>query len=1044
MPKKTYGSQVQARVKRLLEALLDLANWEFEDSKFDIKFTWKPEASTNPKLIIETTLVALEYLTEKDKYPSKLSKTQIREALNLLEDFLKILEDNRVQTRGVDSWHFTLKLWSKDKEKNLKQFDQAWEASKPEKSKASQANSQKSNESYWQEICDAMLEKHKRLTTNELLGADDDDTFELEAIHVPLALVERKKPNKYGEDISPEQGSRLYEPSYEEKQRFEHEAFLEQIIRDGVGKTQGHRIALIGEPGAGKTTQLQTIAFWILDNNLGLPIWISLADLQGKSVENYLLQDWLKNALEVVRVKEEQENAFADLFKNNRVWLLLDAADEMSSPQPLTEISQQLTGWVKNARVVLTCRVNVWEANAGALENFETYRLLNFAYPQQVQEFIRRWFHNKDADKGEKLWQELDKAERQRIQDLVKNPLRLALLCSTWQGSDKGLPKTKAELYQHFVEEFYRWKKNPFLKTQKQQQTLNVALRDLAKRAIDTETSRFRLRHKFVSNELGDPEEEGSLFWLALKLGWLNEVGLAAESPKEKVYAFYHTTFEEYFAALAIENWDEFLNHDPDNPAQGVYRIFAPQWKEVILLWLGRREENLKQQKQEFIDALVNFQDRCGNWERENVDKGFYEYQSYFLAAAGIAEFKDCSQADEIVAQIVKWGFGYSPEKQKWVKFIKPIEDTSQLALQQTERTTAIAVLVQLLKFPNLDDDTYKLVVRNLGWIGTGNEKAIAALVAVLQSTTVDDFTRRLATENLGWIGTGNEKAIAALVAVLQSTTVDDFTRRLAAESLGTIHPAALVELPQSTDVSNDKRWAAAKMPGTMETFNNVYDIIMGTVRSAALDQHFRMMAAGSLGTSDPTALVALLQSTDKYELWAVAERLGTIGTGNEFAIAALVELLQSTTVDDFTRRLAAESLVTIGTNNEFAIAALVELLQSTTVDDKTRSQIAESLGTIHPGNEFAIAPLIELIGKPQLDDLTRRQAASSLEKIILEEQMPSVVTILKDYLSPETYKNDLERFAHCYEVIWKCAQSMPYPAFYQAWHQQNKVKDGE
>lgn len=38
---------------------------------------------------------------------------------------------------------------------------------------------------------------------------------------------------------------------------------------------------------------------------------------------------------------------------------------------------------------------------------------------------------------------------------LVKNPLRLALLCSTWQGSDKGLPETKAELYQHFVAEFY-------------------------------------------------------------------------------------------------------------------------------------------------------------------------------------------------------------------------------------------------------------------------------------------------------------------------------------------------------------------------------------------------------------------------------------------------------------------------------------------------------------------------------------------------------------------------------------------------------------
>jgi hypothetical protein len=93
------------------------------------------------------------------------------------------------------------------------------------------------NSFHWQEICGAMLEKHKRLTTNELLFADDEMKFEPEAIHVPLALVERNKPNKCNEDISPEQGSRLYEPSYEEKQRFEHKAFLEQIIRDGVGKT---------------------------------------------------------------------------------------------------------------------------------------------------------------------------------------------------------------------------------------------------------------------------------------------------------------------------------------------------------------------------------------------------------------------------------------------------------------------------------------------------------------------------------------------------------------------------------------------------------------------------------------------------------------------------------------------------------------------------------------------------------------------------------------------------------------------------------------
>ncbi len=44
------------------------------------------------------------------------------------------------------------------------------------------------------------------------------------------------------------------------------------------------------------------------------------------------------------------------------------------------------------------------------------------------------------------------------------------------------------------------------------------------------------------------------MFQLALQLGWLNQVGIS-ENQGEKVYAFYHATFQEYFAALAIDNW---------------------------------------------------------------------------------------------------------------------------------------------------------------------------------------------------------------------------------------------------------------------------------------------------------------------------------------------------------------------------------------------------------------------------------------------------------------------------------------------------------
>ncbi|MBH8565059.1 hypothetical protein I8748_23220 [Nostoc sp. CENA67] len=77
------------------------------------------------------------------------------------------------------------------------------------------------------------------------------------------------------------------------------------------------------------------------------------------------------------------------------------------------------------------------------------------------------------------------------------------------------------------------------------------------------------------------------------------------------------------------------------------------------------------------------------------------------------------------------------------------------------------------------------------------------------------------------------------------------------------------------------------------------------------------------------------------------------------------------------------------------AIAALVHLLQSNHVDDDTRWQVAKSLGEILQDNKHRIEVVKALSGYWRLD-------------------------------------------YHCYNVIWNCAQNLPYPDFYQAWHQHN------
>ncbi|MBD2358529.1 HEAT repeat domain-containing protein [Tolypothrix sp. FACHB-123] len=668
------------------------------------------------------------------------------------------------------------------------------------------------------------------MTSTEGVALQVDD------VYVPLGLIERKKPSKRQDDFSPEQGSELYKET-EITKTFEHDVFLEEVLKHkNTPKSKGKRIAIIGEPGAGKTTLLQQIADWVSrEIPQSIVIWVSLADLRGKELKAYLLDTWLNQVAEKIgkaEVTKQLKDDFVTLFNQNHVWLLLDGLDEMStsSGNPLTEIARQFreAGVICKARIVLTCRVNLWDSGINALDDFDIYRTLDFAYPQQVEQFIDKWF-TAIPETGKQLCTALKAPGKERIQDLVKNPLRLTLLCLNWQSGDGKLPDTQAGLYQQFVDDFYKWKKDEFTTASHQRQQLNIKFGELAKAAIDTEATRFRLREDFVSQFLGYADDDNSLLKLALNRGWLNSIGI--DEQRKPVYAFFHASFQEYFAAKAIDDWHFFLNHVPKNPSQGTYRIFEPQWKQVILLWLGREEENLKQQKQEFIDALVSFKDGC---------RKFYQYHAYFLAAAAIAEFRTYYKADKIVTQIVKWTINSQ----------SLIQEEARSALQQTDRTKAIAALVQLLQSTNLDDDTRGLAADSLGEIDPGNKIAISALVQLLQSTTVHDSTRCQAAYSLGKIDPGNEIGIATLVELLQSNNLDEFTPWLAAYSLGKIDPGnefaitALVQLLQSTTVDYYiRRDAAGSLGQIIQDNNHRFKAVEVVSRYWRVDDNFYNLA---------------------------------------------------------------------------------------------------------------------------------------------------------------------------------------------------------
>ncbi|MEB3279578.1 MAG: NACHT domain-containing protein [Lyngbya sp.] len=974
MPRTSYGPQAQKRTRQLLAALLDYANDELDCDEIalerlqrEIKTDWKNDR----QLIVQTKLRFLEALMTLTENP--LTVPQIKEALNRLTDFLEILEDHRPVRRGSETWHFTLTFWYKRRDRTaiLQQFEREWQQRHPQKSKQIYPEDQplqtpkicddffsqnpvKNQEFYrwckWVKDC-LETQQIQRLTTNPLT-VSDGVTFELQEVYVPLGLVEWRSQTELQSDASWELND---VENIDSLDTIKPELFLQQLLSEK--NTQ--RMAIIGEPGSGKTTLLQRIAQKLLEHNF-LPIWISMADLQGEKLEYYLLNDWLKAATRQVIISPELQQEFAELLKQKRVWLLLDAIDEMGveSSVALSSIARQLRGWIADAHIILTCRINVWEMGKNPLEDFVTYRNLSFCNhncqsDNQVEQFIKKWF-KQQIDRGNSLCVELEKRERHRIRDTVKNPLCLALLCRIWTVMQGNFPSTKAALYNQFLQALYEWKQDRFPTSLAERQRLNQVLGKLALNAFSHVEMKFRFSQSFVESVLDTDEMD--LFALALQLGWLHPVGISSTTG-DRVYAFYHSTFQEYFAAQTVDNWEFFIDNNCPQPA-----IFTTQWREIILLWLGRLDV-ANSDKEAFIQALVKFDDNCGQ---------FYQYQAYFLAAAGLAEFPEFSQANDIINQLIHWCYGeFNPTEQKWLTFPAPILERVRIALFSTDRRRVIKQLenyIQSLNYPRICWLVAYSLAKNFD---PGNKVAEKTLLKLLE-TAFDEITRMEIAYSLGQVNIAHPVAINTLTDILHSASQDSLRRKVAYR-LGKIDPGnttainTLVNLIQSPSTSKKIR---------SRLFKDLREI---KPEHPLLNCHFTRNKSSS----------------------------------------------QSSKIKGNTRQ-----------NNLDKTRDILENRLATASEMKLKRKYAISLIKFQPGHEQAISVLIESLQIPEQTPGVYKRTIELLKNGLIAEQFSQVVTALKNYGIAVNQGDRSPQTLEIYKLLWYAAQQMSYADFYAAWHQ--------
>ncbi|MBD2195060.1 MULTISPECIES: HEAT repeat domain-containing protein [Calothrix] len=431
-----------------------------------------------------------------------------------------------------------------------------------------------------------------------------------------------------------------------------------------------------------------------------------------------------------------------------------------------------------------------------------------------------------------------------------------------------------------------------------------------------------------------------------------------------------------------MHDWQYFFNCERTFLNQDNYRIFEPSWKTKILQWF-RREDVAKAQKEAFIQALIDFDDNCSD---------FYRYRAYFIAAEALAYFPECSLGDVIVAQLLKWSYGYfRQDKRDWQIVPKPLVKAARTTLELTGRKRVIAAFVDLVhttesrtilrraaeKLAQFDPGNKSALAAlallhslpNQEKIAVSGESAIAAVIQIME-TTPNKYNCWEAIATLGKIAVGNQTAIASLVKFLQINQGDRICLD-AAKVLWQLDPGnaaviqALIYLLENS-ASAFLRECAAVYLLEIEPANQVgIDALCDSIKNIAkFSEHV-----------DYARYIACVSTERLLEVHT------SLHEGNQAVIAALIELIY-TTKNDYLLCDVARTLGKINPGNEIAIPTLLQIIE-TTEDESICCQYAAYLGELIPGNIFAINKLSQLISSTQ-SEWVRISANQNLLKIDL------------------------------------------------------------
>ena len=721
------------------------------------------------------------------------------------------------------------------------------------------------------------------------------------------------------------------------------------------------RLAIIGSPGAGKTTLLKFLALTFARREAKerlqleedrLPIFVALRDF-NRFLSNLDKQGRLSNPspLHLPQFLHEQtqgiaphlklpDDFFAHALAEHRCAVLLDGLDEVADPLQrgrVAEVVANIATHYQGNRFVITSRPRGYESEARqrlaplcaecTIRDFDDADRTGFArcwYEAVVTE--REGDNETSRAKAKNSADDLLRAIAAdgRITALASNPLLLSILALVHQRG-LGLPQRRVDLYAECTE---------MLLGYWDQVRGGEAARELASYGgLDRQEKRALLEPialwlhergesepEVVEKELvaeiahqfrelfGDPEPQ-SYRRAELFLHVITErAGLLVER-ETGVFGFAHLTFQEYLAARALADRDEYITAT-------LRHLHDPWWREVTLLEIGHLGSFNSRQGRARTTALIQAIRQANSW-LEDVLK-----RDLLLACRSLVDVSQLGVDEKLRQAAFEDLFAlwqtttYTPQRSE-------VEAIFAYAGSTSDGECIRRKLVILLG--DQDISVRFCAAGALGKMGAAaaTPETVARLVELVRDPS--EAVRGSAAYALGLVGAAaaTPETLARLVELIRDPSED--VRDRAVYALWQVGAAAttpetvarLVEL--SRDPSGAVRFSAAGALGQMgaaaatpETVARLVELVRDpseAVRRSAADALGEMGAAAATPET-VTRLVELIRDPSEAVRGSAAHALGQVGAAamDQHTVSMLAEFWSGLLSDAKVGRLQDDS----------------------------------------------------------------------------------------------------------------------------------------